>query len=57
MKSIGDEINLLKNLRNRYIIQYYSLFKDEQELMIIMELADHGSLDKFIKSNQSQPHN
>ncbi|CAG8473892.1 14672_t:CDS:2 [Ambispora leptoticha] len=48
LKDIKREINILKNLRNRYIIQYYGLYSDDQELFIIMDYAENGTLTKII---------
>jgi len=51
-----NEINLLKELRNRYIIQYYGTYSDDQELLIIMDYAENGTLTKFINDNNSKEH-
>lgn len=50
------EVDLLKKLRNRYIIQYYEVYRDDSSLMIIMELAENGSLKSFIEENQDKSH-
>ncbi|CAG8820987.1 41255_t:CDS:2 [Gigaspora margarita] len=42
LKEIRKEIDILKNLRNRYVIQYYDSYSDNQELLIIMDYAENG---------------
>jgi len=54
IKSIRREINILKNLRNRYIIQYYGVYFDNQEFLIIMDYAENGTLTKFINDNKDK---
>ncbi|MCE8163376.1 MAG: protein kinase [Candidatus Moeniiplasma glomeromycotorum] len=56
LKDIQKEINILKNLRNRYIIQYYNTYSDDQELFIIMDYAENGTLNKFINDNKYKEH-
>ncbi|MCE8162763.1 MAG: protein kinase [Candidatus Moeniiplasma glomeromycotorum] len=55
-KEITNEIKILKKLRNRYIIQYYGTYSDEQELLIIMDYAENGTLTKFINDNKNKGH-
>ncbi|MCE8162849.1 MAG: protein kinase [Candidatus Moeniiplasma glomeromycotorum] len=57
IQDIRKEINILKILRNRYIIQYYDTYSDNQELLIIMEYAKNGTLTKFINDNKEKEHN
>ena len=57
LKDIRREINILKRLRNRYIIQYYDIYSDDQELLIIMDYAENGTLNKFINDNKDKEHN
>jgi serine/threonine protein kinase len=57
LKDIQKEINILKNLRNRHVIQYYGTYSDDQELLIIMDYAEKGTLAKFINDNQNKEHN
>ncbi|MCE8162864.1 MAG: protein kinase [Candidatus Moeniiplasma glomeromycotorum] len=57
LKDIQKEISILKNLRNRYIIQYYDTYSDNQELLIIMDYAENGTLTKFINDNKNKEHN
>ncbi|MCE8159264.1 MAG: protein kinase [Candidatus Moeniiplasma glomeromycotorum] len=54
IKEINNEISILKNLRNRYIIQYYGTYSDNQELLIIMDYAEKGTLTKFINDNRNK---
>jgi len=56
VKEITNEIDILKNLRNRYIIQYYGVYFDNQELLIIMDYAENGTLNKFINDNKDKEH-
>jgi len=56
LKDIKREIETLKNLRNRYIIQYYGTYSDNQEFLIIMDCAENGTLTKFINDNQTKEH-
>jgi len=56
LKDIMNEINLLKELRNRYIIQYYDTYSDSQELLIIMDYAENGTLTKFVNDNIDKEH-
>ncbi|CAG8520082.1 10727_t:CDS:2 [Paraglomus occultum] len=56
IKEILNEINILKDLRNRYIIQYYGTYFDDQELLIIMDYAENGSLTKHINDNKDKEH-
>jgi len=51
-----NEINILKSLKNRYIIQYYGVYSDDQELLIIMDYAENGTLTKFININKDREH-
>jgi len=57
IKNIRKEIDILKNLRNKYIIQYYATYSDEHELLIIMDYAESGTLTKFINDNKNKEHN
>ncbi|CAG8850141.1 44206_t:CDS:2, partial [Gigaspora margarita] len=56
IQNITNEINILKNLRNRYIIQYYDIYTNNQELFIIMDYAENGTLTKFIDDNKDEKH-
>lgn len=48
---IKKEIELLKQLRNKYIIQYYDFYQEGSDFMIIIELAEQGSLTDYIKNH------
>lgn len=57
-ENIKEELKLLRDLKSKYIIQYYGEYqKSEQEWLIIMELAEHGSLANFIYKNKNNLHN
>ncbi|CAG8519934.1 10719_t:CDS:2 [Paraglomus occultum] len=57
LKDIKREIDILKNLRNKHIIQYYDTYSNDQELLIIMDYAENGTLTKFIDDNKDKKHN
>jgi serine/threonine protein kinase len=57
LEEIQKEIDILKNLRNRYIIQYYGIYSENRELFIIMDYAENGTLTKFINDNRDKEHN
>ncbi|CAI2161592.1 13873_t:CDS:10 [Funneliformis geosporum] len=42
-QEIKNEINILKKLRDRNIIQYYGVYYKEQEVLIIMDYAEQAS--------------
>ncbi|RHZ37375.1 serine/threonine kinase [endosymbiont GvMRE of Glomus versiforme] len=57
LKDIKREIDILKSLRNNeYVIKYYDVYSDNQELLIIMDYAENGTLTKFINDNQNKDH-
>jgi serine/threonine protein kinase len=56
-KKIEKEIEIIKSLKNPYVIQYYDTYSDNKEAFIIMEYAENGALTKFINENENQPHN
>jgi predicted Ser/Thr protein kinase len=57
IKGIDKEINLLKRLKNPNIIEYYDEFQKDDNVYIVMEYADQGSLNNFIDNNKNNPHN
>ncbi|CAI2164576.1 18996_t:CDS:2 [Funneliformis geosporum] len=56
IKVIKKEIEILKDLRNRYIIQYYGVYSDDQGFLIIMDYAENGTLTKFVNDNKNKEH-
>jgi serine/threonine protein kinase len=56
IKEIMNEVNILKNLRNRYVIQYYGIYSDNQDFLIIMDYAENGTLAQFININKDKDH-
>jgi len=57
IKNFKKEIDILKSLRNRHIIQYYGTYSDDLEFLIIMEYAENGTLTKFINENKDKENN
>ncbi|CAG8535718.1 1578_t:CDS:2 [Cetraspora pellucida] len=51
---IEKELRLLKNLRSSYVIQYYGEYQKDNDIYIIIEYAEHGSLAKFIERNKNE---
>lgn len=43
-------MNLLKRLENKYIVKYNGFIKDDQNLNIILELIEGGSLSSVLKN-------
>ncbi|CAG8437404.1 6946_t:CDS:2 [Ambispora leptoticha] len=56
LAKIRKELKILKNLRSSYTIQYYGEYQKENDIYIIMEYAEHGSLTKFITDNKDKDH-
>uniref|UniRef100_A0A175YQP2 non-specific serine/threonine protein kinase n=2 Tax=Daucus carota subsp. sativus TaxID=79200 RepID=A0A175YQP2_DAUCS len=55
LKNIMNEIDLLKNLDHKNIVQYLGSSKTESHLHIILEYVENGSLANIIKSNNFGP--
>ncbi|KAF9970293.1 hypothetical protein BGZ73_007023, partial [Actinomortierella ambigua] len=47
--TIQREIRLLESLRDKHIIQFYGTTEHDGQLVLVMEFADGGSLEKAIK--------
>jgi hypothetical protein len=54
IKVIKKEVDILKNLRNKYIIQYYDSFQNSSDFLVILEYAELGSLTDFIRDNENK---
>ena len=44
-----NEISFLKKLQHQNIIKFIESFEEENNIVIVMEIASHGSLDEEIK--------
>jgi len=53
-KEALKEVQILKKVRNPYIIRYYTSFVEDEFLYIIMELAEGGDLAALIKQNKER---
>src|SRR5690606_26902785 len=49
-KMIQYEINLVKRLKSRYIIQTYDVIEYKESMIIISDYAEMGSLNKVLKT-------
>ncbi|CAG8641877.1 17099_t:CDS:2, partial [Racocetra fulgida] len=47
-QEIRNEINILKRLKDRNIIQYYGVYYEGREILIIMDYAENGTLTRQI---------
>jgi serine/threonine protein kinase len=50
IKEITNEINILRKLKSKYIIQYYGIYADDQEFLVIMDYAENGTLSQFVNN-------
>ncbi|KAG0243606.1 hypothetical protein BGW41_001817 [Actinomortierella wolfii] len=48
LDAIKNEVELLKNLQSRYIIQFYGVHYLEDEVRLVTDYAEHGSLKHLI---------
>ncbi|KAG0261028.1 hypothetical protein DFQ27_003170, partial [Actinomortierella ambigua] len=55
LEPIKQEIDMLKRLSYRHIIQFYGETEIDEELVLVTDLAEGGSLRKAIKSNLIPP--
>jgi serine/threonine protein kinase len=44
VQKIEDEVVILKKLKHQNIIKFVDFFKEKDMIIIVMELANHGSL-------------
>ena len=49
IKKQHEEINIIKNLNNQYIVKYYDSFYEKDHLCILMEYAGDSNLKSFIQ--------
>ena len=52
LSGIMSEIELLKNLNHRHIVQYIGSFKTRMHLYVILEYMEDGALSGIIKPNR-----
>ncbi|KAG0252764.1 hypothetical protein DFQ27_007865 [Actinomortierella ambigua] len=48
-EAIQHEINVLRRLRHRHIIQFYRTYRTDDKFYLITDLAEHGSLSRAIQ--------
>ncbi|KAG0218688.1 hypothetical protein BGW41_008407, partial [Actinomortierella wolfii] len=48
LDAIKNEVELLKNIQSRYVIQFYGVRYLEDEVWLITDYAEHGSLKRLI---------
>jgi len=51
MDTINQEIDLIKNLSNRYIIQFYAVEKYNGRIVMITDYAENGNLSTYLRKN------
>ena len=52
-----DEVNLLKNLNNPYIVKFEQCFHEEDFFIIVLEYCENGDLLDKIKKNEKEQTN
>jgi len=52
---IRREIRILKTVIHQYVIELYEILEDENNLWLVMENAQHGSLAKYIAPGKPLP--
>ncbi|WNE40080.1 MAG: Serine/threonine-protein kinase PknD [Mycoplasmataceae bacterium] len=57
LKDIDKEIKTLKRLDHENIIRYHGEHAKGDSIYLIMELAENGSLNRWIEKNKNQEHN
>jgi serine/threonine protein kinase len=50
MKSLMDEINILKNINSPYVIKVYDVLKSADHFFIITEFCNGGNLEDKLTS-------
>ncbi|WNE40368.1 MAG: Serine/threonine-protein kinase PknD [Mycoplasmataceae bacterium] len=56
LQDIDKEIKVLKRLNHENIIKYHGEKSKDDNIFIIMELAENGSLNRWIERNKNQEH-
>ncbi|KAL4502417.1 hypothetical protein ABPG72_012004 [Tetrahymena utriculariae] len=49
-----NEGNLLKHLESPYVVKYYDMFLEQNDLYIVMEFCENGDLLQYIKKQKNQ---
>ncbi|EAR89526.2 Serine/Threonine kinase domain protein (macronuclear) [Tetrahymena thermophila SB210] len=49
-----NEGNLLKHLESPYVVKYYDMFIEQNDLYIVMEFCENGDLLQYIKKQKNQ---
>ena len=50
-KYINNEIFILKNIKNDYIIKFYEIIMDTNYIHLVFEYCNGGDLDKCLKNS------
>ena len=59
INSVQNEADILSSLNNKYVVKFYTSFKRNQNIYIIMEYCDNGDLCTFLNQikKQRKPNN
>ena len=52
INSVQNEADILSSLDNKYVVKFYTSFKKNQNIYIIMEYCDKGDLCKFLSKRK-----
>jgi serine/threonine protein kinase len=52
---MGNEAGILSGLRHPNIIDYYGMFREKNDLYLVMEYCKFSSLDLFVESHPLKP--
>ena len=54
INSVQNEADILSSLNNKYVVKFYTSFKRNQNIYIIMEYCDNGDLCTFLNKIKKQ---